>query len=149
MKYIKTGYAVDVQDYMAYLKIVSDRLPSSVKEYVNDERHWDWNTEYCPHDYYLTKLMLSQTHDSRLQVEITFDSGVNLHKYLYTDVVAYNVNNLTNLGVKFRTLGTQMIIDEIILNEEDPNIIVHEFALDNGGVILITTKSFRHEWKNK
>ena len=144
MKYIKLGDSPDFTTYFAYLKEMQSVMPLPAWEYASKPQHWDWTTKFCPHDYAFKSFVITRV-NSFPAIIIEFQAANYLHRFSYVNVLTYDLDGIKNFENNFRTLSTQLIIDELIF-DAGTHTFTHTIALTYNGYVVINAKEFKHDW---
>lgn len=145
MKYIDLTEMIDYRPYLSYLETIKNKLPQNVRDYATKEEHWDFSSEYCPHDYWLETLGFNNINNSEaFNLYLKFRTQKYRLEFSYEKVFKYSFN-IKNFVGDFKMTGSQIVIDEIRIKEDNQNIIIHEIAL-NYGSLLIKCSNMNVQW---
>ncbi|CAA0177306.1 hypothetical protein ACE1MK_06600 [Tenacibaculum maritimum] len=145
MKYVDLTEMIDYRPYLSYLETIKEELPKNTRDYATRKEHWDFSSEYCPHDYWLESLNFKNINNSE---KFTLSLKFTTLKYQlildYEKVIKYSFK-VKNFENDFKMLGSQIVIDEIRIKDDDKNVIIHEIAL-NYGNLLIECSDMNAQW---
>ncbi|MFD2909187.1 hypothetical protein ACFSX9_10620 [Flavobacterium ardleyense] len=145
MKYVDLTDMIDYRPYLSYLEKIKEKLPQSAREYATKKDHWDFSSDYCPHDYWLESINFNDINDcENFSLKLQFTSGKYRLEFYYEKVINYSFE-VKNFMDDFKMLGSQIVIDEITIDEHNENVIVHEIALIYGSFV-IKCSNMKAEW---